>query len=98
MTNYLFNYTSENDNATKYGERYWGVVLSDGRFISLHADNIHVVDGSLVAYRVKEDFVENLLSIASGQWASFYAVSVLTGDPVCIDRTEGSEVKIKESI
>ena len=85
----LFNYDSTNENAVNYGNYYWGVELPDGRFISLHAQSINVVDGALVASRVGDDgSIHNQLAIAAGHWVTYYAASIITGDPVCIDRTE----------
>jgi hypothetical protein len=93
----LFNYKSENANAEKYGKFYWGAILSDGRFISFYANKVDVVDGALIASREvlspseNDGLPQNLLAIAAGQWSSYFAASVITGDPVCIDRTEKEE-------
>jgi hypothetical protein len=88
----LFNYDSTNENAVHYGNYYWGVELPDGRFISLHAKNINVVDGALIASRVLEDgSSQSLLSIAAGHWVTYYAANILTGAPVCVDKTEKVE-------
>lgn len=89
----LFNYDGENPNAEKYGNFYWGVILSDGRFLSLYAKNIEVIDGALVASREVngsseyDGMPQNLLAIAPGQWSSFFAANIMNGDPVCVDRT-----------
>ena len=93
----LFNYKSSNENAEKYGKFYWGVILSDGRFLSFYANKVDVKDGALIATREvlgpNEDdgLPQNALIIAAGQWSSCYAASVITGDPICVDRTEGTE-------
>jgi hypothetical protein len=92
----LFNYKSSNENAEKYGKFYWGVILSDGRFLSFYANKVDVKDGALIATREvlgpneNDGLPQNPLIIASGQWSACYAASVITGDPVCIDRTEAS--------
>lgn len=92
----LFNYKGSNENAEKYGKFYWGVILSDGRFLSLFANKVDVKDGALVATREvlgpneNDGLPQNALIIAAGEWSACYAASVLTGDPVCIDRTEAS--------
>lgn len=93
----LFNYTSSNENAEKYGKFYWGVILSDGRFLSFYANKVDVKDGALIATREvlgpneNDGLPQNPLIIASGQWSSCFAASVITGDPICVDRTEGVE-------
>ena len=93
----LFNYKSNNENAEKYGKFYWGVILSDGRFLSFYANKVDVKDGALIATREvlgpneNDGLPQNPLIIASGQWSACYAASVITGDPICVDRTEAAE-------
>jgi hypothetical protein len=91
---YLFNYDSENQDAVQYGKFYWGVILTDGRYMYFHADKVVVDGGSLVAMREiarpneHDGDVQVTLSIAHGHWMSFFAANIVTGEPVCVDNTK----------
>ncbi len=93
----LFNYTSNNENAERYGKFYWGVLLPDGRFLSFYANQVDVKDGALIASREvlgpneNDGLPQNLLLMAPGQWSACFAANIINGDPICVDRTEGVE-------
>lgn len=92
-----FNYSLDaNENASRYGRYYYGVILSDGRELMFHADKVVVTPtGDMLA--VSNSFVNSdevcvpaeesrtLLALASGQWTAYYGASVMSGDPVVID-------------
>lgn len=95
----LFNYESENENAERYGRYYWGIVLADGRYIYLHADSMEVSDaGDILALRKMDDDEDEdslgtqiTLSVAKGQWLTFFAANLMNGNPVSIDNTKKYE-------
>lgn len=94
---YIFDYDSSNEEAINYGKRYWGVILPDGRYLYFHADRVVADAGSLVALREvassteSDGEIETTLALSHGQWSAFFAANVVTGEPICIDRT--SKVK-----
>ena len=56
MSVHIYNYDGKVANSPeKYGQRYWGVILKDGRQVMFHADKV-VVSGSgeLIAVRTHE--------------------------------------------
>lgn len=75
-----------NPEAGQYGRRYWCIGLSDQEHteIYVYADGIESADGSLCAWRRESDGGDlvKTLGFAAGQWAFFYAASVLDGHAV----------------
>lgn len=81
-------------NPFNYGSRFWAIT-GEGAPLYLNADSIEVMpNGCLVAwggYREDGEISGNeriaLYGIAAGQWQTFYAASVLTGDIVCAEKS-----------
>jgi hypothetical protein len=93
---HLFNGEIRNPDASNYGAFYWGVVLEDGRSIYIHADRMVVTDtGDLIAISTSrsKDGVRTdrnpqpMLALAKGHWVSYFAASVLDGEPVALDNS-----------
>ncbi len=90
---YIFDYDSNNEDASVHGKRYWGVILPDGRYMYFHADRVIADAGSLVALREvqseneSDGEIQTTLALAHGQWSAYFAANVVTGEPICVDRT-----------
>lgn len=98
MTKPLFNYDYESEDSSKYGKFYWGIILQDGRHIYINADRMNVSDsGDLIALREiarpneHDGEIQMTFSLARGQWLSFFAASVISGMPVCLDNSAKTE-------
>jgi hypothetical protein len=76
----------------RYGKRYWiievpGHISSDG-FISAIADRVSVGPSgelTLINHGRDNETWPGLI-LAAGRWVSVYAASVITGDPIVVDR------------
>lgn len=91
------------ENAWRYGKYFYIITLADGRDVGVSADKVLVTDtGALLALSSTicvdnkdgsfdriEGEQKTILCLANGQWLSFYASSVITGDPVGIEWIEG---------
>jgi hypothetical protein len=92
--------TTEYEKAYRWGEFFHVVTLKDGRDIGLSADKVVVTDnGDFIALstaildestmnRVPFSTPKTILSLAKGEWISFYSASAMTGDPLGIEWTE----------
>ena len=74
-----------------YGSKYW-CITGDGDPLYLYADTLVVETGALVAYggfRANDESpqpdgeMQEIYAIAAGQWHTFFAASLISGDPVC---------------
>jgi hypothetical protein len=105
-TTHLFNYKYNNVKADNYGRYYWGVTLSDGRDIYVHADRAIITDtGDLMfisdadLVKSRKETVANLV-LAQNQWAAYFGANVMTGEPVSLDNSfpvDAEERKVKRT-
>lgn len=104
-TTHLFNYKYNNVKADNYGRYYWGVTLSDGRDIYVHADRAIITDtGDLMFIsdadlaKSRKESMANLV-LAKDHWAAYFGANIMTGEPVSLDNSlpVGSDEKIVKS-
>ncbi|MCX4232820.1 hypothetical protein [Streptomyces ortus] len=81
-----------NPDARSYGQYYWCIMLADKdqTEVYAHGDEVTLDDGVLVLWQHKDDKPsQQTLAFAPGQWASFYAASVLDGHAVSVEHWPG---------
>lgn len=80
----------------QYGDKYWCVRLVSGEQIYFHADELSVArNGSLISRRIHPEPSRrySFLSFGPGQWAFFYAASVIDGGAVCVEHWDTPDKK-----
>lgn len=88
--------------AYRYGRYFHIATLKDGRDIAFSADKVLVTGtGDLLAMsnsvynqitKEREEVEpKTILCLARGEWLSFYAASVMDGDPIGVEWVEGTK-------
>jgi len=84
---------NEPTGTAKYGNRYFGIILEDGRTLYVYADFLYFESGVLLALRESGDKIKHLnLALPPGQWKTAYAASTFDGSPVAIDHAHCLEL------
>ena len=80
---------NEPTGTAKYGNRYFGIILEDGRTLYVYADFLYFDSGCLLALRESSEKLKHVnLALPPKAWESAFAASIIDGQPVAIDYPE----------